>query len=47
MKITFEFSVIGKPFDISFASIRGRNPDIGVIQYVDLSDHYADMRWPT
>ena len=46
-KITFEFSVIGKPFDISFASIKGRNPDIGVIQYVDSSDHYADMRWPT
>ena len=46
-KITFEFSVIGKPFDISFASIKGRNPDIGVIQYVNSSDHYADMRWPT
>jgi hypothetical protein len=46
-KITFEFSVIGKPFDISFASITGRNPDIGAIQYVDSSDHYADMRWPT
>ena len=31
--ITFEFSVIEKQFDISFASIKGRNPDIGAIQY--------------
>jgi hypothetical protein len=45
--IIFEFTVVEKPFDISFASISGRNPDIGPIQYVNPSDRYADMRWPT
>ena len=40
-------SVIAKPFDISFASISGQNPSVGAHQYVDLQDHYADLRWPT
>lgn len=46
-QMVIECSVIEKPFDIAFASISGKNPDIGAAQYVDLQDHYADSRWPT